>query len=115
MLRLGMLLVGTALLIRYRRRKGVGQDGDDLSSDDSSNFAPPGGMPRPTLDSALRSIPQQSWGDLFQNVIPAPDFGRPPTGTIINPVPQIGTGANGQPPTAGQLSSANNMLNAIIG
>jgi hypothetical protein len=116
MFRLLMVLAAAGIVYRiYRRRRKGQSDEDETSETDDSSSSPGAGLPKPTLDPALYRVPVQSWGDLFGNVIPGPDFGRPPSGTIINPPPMPGTVGNGQLPTVNQLSSVNNMWNAILG
>lgn len=115
MLRLALVLVGAALILRSRRRKSSSPEQEDSSGDPGSDFAPSGGMPRPTLDPGVLAAMPPGTPNPFAHVIPPPDFGGQPVDTLINPPPMPTTVGTGGPPTRAQLSSAWNMWNAIIG
>lgn len=111
-MRLAMMAVGAVLVVRaLRRSKSTDGDNQDLPSEEAF---PSSGSRGPQLDPGFMKDPlvNQTWGGLFNGVVPSPGF--QPYDPINNP-PGLPVGMPGGTPPASQLSAANNMWNAIVG
>jgi len=119
MLRLGMVLLGSALILRARSRSSEDkrEEKDEPGSDGAG--IPGTKNPDPTLDPALQSVyttamplGYPSWGDLFGNTIPV-QFTSPGERPIMpgGAIP----GVAGALPSAAQLTAVNRIYKGITG
>ncbi len=124
MLKLGMILLGSALVL-HGRNKASGKDDDKNANPDDDSSANPGGFApkpyEPVLDSALGPnnpfVIGTSGGDGNPNTAPTyPTIGNP-WGGPIGPIVNVGTtdDANAAAITANQLSAANNAYGRLVG
>ncbi len=119
MLRLGMILLGSAFILHYRRNRPEKVKEESPDDSDSTPGTPGGKPPDPTLDPALQYLipagpSQPGLYDVFQSIVPFPGFGGQPTDTLLNPPGQIGTVAGGMI-SRQQLSAANNLYKGVTG
>jgi hypothetical protein len=122
MLRLGMILLGSALVLHGRNKAHGKDDGKDTSPDDDSSANPGGFAPKayePVLDRAIDPtnpfLPGPG-GDGNPNTAPVPPSIFNPGGGTLGPINNVGAtdGGGAAAITANQLSAANNAYKSII-
>ncbi len=121
MLKLGMLILGGALVLHARRNKAAADDKSE-TPDDSDAPGQPGSKsdPLPTLDPALEYLipggPSHpglpGFSDLFGDTLPV-HFTHPGEGPVM-PTGSL-PGVAGNLPSAAQLSAVNNIYKGITG